>query len=181
MLKKHAGKLTLLLFCIPQHVLLPTATSPSTLPLSLFSPWSLLSLLIPQSQAHTFASVWGGLGLSLLWQTFIPCHRPSLSVQSLYSSSAVLLTSPRTSPFSSSFQFPLLKWDVVYRGECVHSLSPAPVWVLGGGNGPVMKQTVLLCKHTPARFVGFFLCVCMYLPICVYACARTCTFKRVVD
>lgn len=83
------------------------------------------------------------------------------SVQSFYPSSAVLLTSPRSPPFSSSFQFPLLKWDVVYRGECVHSLSLAPVRVLGGGNGPVMKQRVLLCKHIPSRFVGIFVCMCV--------------------
>lgn len=102
---------------------------------------------------------------------------PLSSIQSFYSSSAVLLTSPHTSPFSSSFQFPLLKWDVVYRGECVHSLSPAPVWVLGGGNGPVMKQRVLLCKHTPTKLVGFLLCVYVFM----YMCVHTRTFEQVVD
>ena len=54
----------------------------------------------------------------------------------------------------------------MYRGECVHSLSPAPVRVLGGGNGPVMKQRVVLCKHTPTRFVG--ICgVCVCVCVCV--------------
>lgn len=49
------------------------------------------------------------------------------------------------------------------------SLSPAPVWVLVGGNGPVMKQRVVLCKHAPARSVGifFFACVSIYTRVCV--------------
>lgn len=47
----------------------------------------------------------------------------------------------------------------VYRGECVHSLSPAPVWVLVVGNGSVMKRRALLCKHTLARDIGFCVCV----------------------
>lgn len=44
-------------------------------------------------------------------------------------------------PFYSSFQFPALKWDVVYRGRCVRSLSQAGVQVLDAGNGPIMKQS----------------------------------------
>lgn len=90
------------------------------------------------------------------------------SVHSFYSSSAVLLTSLRTSPFSSSFQFPLLKWDVVYWGECVHSLSPAPVWVLVGRNGPVMKQSTAVQTHTNQVYRSFGVCVGVY--VCVRLC-----------
>lgn len=90
------------------------------------------------------------------------------SVHSFYSSSAVLLTSLCTSPFSSSFQFPLLKWDVVYRGECVHSLSPAPVWVLVGRNGPVMKQSTAVQTHTNQVYRCFGVCVSVYT--CVHLC-----------
>lgn len=91
------------------------------------------------------------------------------SVHSFYSSSAVLLTSLRTSPFSSSFQFPLLKWDVVYWGECVHSLSPAPVWVLVGRNGPVMKQSTAVQTHTNQVYRSFGVCVGVYVCVLVHA------------
>lgn len=91
------------------------------------------------------------------------------SVHSFYSSSAVLLTSLCTSPFSSSFQFPLLKWDVVYWGECVHSLSPAPVWVLVGRNGPVMKQSTAVQTHTNQIYRCFGVCVGVYVCALVHA------------
>lgn len=79
------------------------------------------------------------------------------TIQSIYPSSAVLLTSLCPPPFCSSFQFPLLEWDVVYRAECVLYLSPAPVRVLGGGNGSIRKQRVVLCKYT-ATSVWVFPC-----------------------
>lgn len=74
-------------------------------------------------------------------------------------SSAVLLTSPLSPPFSSPFQFPLLKWDVVYRGECVHSLSAAPCTGIRWREiGLKWNRGVLSCKHPPPRNAGI-LCV----------------------
>lgn len=140
------------------------------------SPTLLPPPLIPQSQTHTFAFLRElDRSLSLLRQTFIRLHCPALLRAVLFTphplSFSPLCGSP---PFSSSFQFPLLKWDVVYRGE---SLSPAAVWVLGGGNGPVMKQRVLLCKHASTRSVGISECECECICVCI--CART--YRRVAD
>lgn len=70
-------------------------------------------------------------------------------------SSAVLLTSPCSLPFSSPFQFPLLKWDVVYRGESVHSLSAAPCVVIRWREiGLKWNRGVLPCKHPAPRNAG---------------------------
>ncbi len=137
------------------------STALSAVPLSrppqLHRTSSLLPPLIPQSHTHTFALVRVGPSLSSLWQTVIrpplTCSPPS---SPFTASSAVPLTSQRSPPFSSSFQFPLLKWDVVYRGECVHSLSPAPVQVLGRGNGSVMKQSTAVQTHTPQVYRSSF-------------------------
>lgn len=87
---------------------------PPLIPLHLASVATLARLICVPANIHSYAAT-------------LLSH-----IQPFYPSSAVLLTSPRSPPFSASFQFPLLKWDVVYRGECVHSLSPAAARVLGG-------------------------------------------------
>lgn len=130
--KSARGKSPPLLFCTPQHVLLLLSATPSTLRLSAsFSSSPLLSTRPSITDSHPcFRSRRTELIAALAKfnstsAVLLPC------IQSIYPSSSVLLTSLRAPPFSSSFQFPLLKWDVVYRVECVHALSPA--LVLGGG------------------------------------------------
>lgn len=112
--KEVEGKLALLLFCIPQHVLLPMSTTPSALfpsppLLTLTTPHSLLPPLHPPISDSHLCTRWTGLISALA-----NIHSPPLSLLSppsspFYPSSALLLTSPRSPPFSSSFQFPLLK------------------------------------------------------------------------
>lgn len=54
----------------------------------------------------------------------------------------------------------------MYIVECVRSLSPAPVLVLGGGNGSIRKRRVVLCKHTHATVV------CKYFDVCKFVFVR---------
>lgn len=113
--------------------------------------------------------------LSVFLQTFIRHCCPPLLLSVLLPSLSPLCA-PLLSPLLSNF---LSQNEMLCTKEkCVHSLSPAPVWVLVGGNGLVMKRRPRLCKHTCTlnRFKGFFF---VYVCKCVYT--HTCTRRQVAD